>query len=307
MLRYVASRLVQGFVVIVGAVVISFLLVNLTGNPADVLGGGYLPPEARAELARNFGYDEPLPDRLVDYVAGAAHGDFGVSIRTGEPAAAVVLDALPNTAILVAAAMALALVVAVPVSLMSVLRRESRLDRGVRTVLLLLGSLPDFWVALVLVLIVSVQLGLLPSVGFTGIESLVLPACSLALPLIPTLVRVLRGALLDVAGREFVTGLRGKGFGDGYVMVRHGLKNAMVPFVTLVALQIGSLLGGTLIVEVVFGWPGIGTLLADAVGIRDITLVQATVVIVAVAYVLLNLAADVVVALIDPRVRVGAR
>jgi peptide/nickel transport system permease protein len=240
-------------------------------------------------------------------MVGAAHGDFGVSIRTGEPAAAAVLTALPNTAVLVASAIALALVVAVPVSILSVLRRESRLDRNTRTALLLLGSLPDFWVGLVLVLVVSVQLGLLPSVGFTGLDSLIVPACSLALPLVPTLVRVLRGALLDVGEREFVTGLRGKGFSEAYVVVHHGLKNAMVPFITLVALQIGSLLGGTLIVEVVFGWPGIGTLLADAVGIRDITLVQATVVIVAVAYVLLNLAADVLVAVIDPRVRIAAR
>jgi peptide/nickel transport system permease protein len=307
MLRYLTSRLVQGFVVIVGAIVISFLLVNLTGNPADVLGGGYLPPEARRELARDLGYGEPALTRLGDYVVGASHADFGVSIRTGEPAAGAVLEALPNTVILVACAMALALAVAVPVSLLSVLRRESRLDRNVRTALLLLGSLPDFWVALVLVLVVSVHLRLLPSVGFTGPESLVVPASALALPLIPALVRVLRGTLLDVGELDFVTGLRAKGYSDRYIVVRHGLPNAMVPFVTLVALQIGSLLGGTLIVEVVFGWPGIGTLLADAVAVRDIALVQATVVIVAFAYVVLNLAADLIVAWIDPRVRVAAR
>jgi len=307
MLRYVASRLAQGLVVVLGAIAISFLLVNLTGNPADVLGGGFLPPEARAELARNFGYDEPLPARLADYFAGALRADFGVSIRTGEPAAGLVLDALPNTVILVACAMALALAVAVPVSLLSVLRRGRGVDRHVRTTLLLAGSLPDFWVALVLVLVLSVQLGLLPSVGFTGVDSLVIPACALALPLVPALVRLLRGALLDVTEQDFVAALRGRGFGEGYILVRHGLRNAMVPFITLVAFQVGSLIGGTFIVEVVFGWPGIGTLLAGAVAIRDVALVQATVVIVAVAYVLLNLAADLLVAVIDPRVRVTAR
>lgn len=307
MVRYVRARLLQGIVVVAGATIISFLLTNLTGDPADVLGGTFLPAESRRELARNLGYDEPILERLGDYLVGAAQGDFGDSFRTGRSAAGSVLEALPNTLILVFAAIALSLVLAVPISLFSVLRRESKADRRGRTLMLMAGSLPDFWVALVLVLVFSVQLGIFPSFGFTGIESLVLPACSLALPLVPTFVRVLRGALLDVGERDFVVALRGRGFGDTYIMLRHGMKNSLVPFTTLVALQLGGLLGGTLIVEVVFAWPGIGTLLTNAVAVRDIAVVQATVVIVAVGYVLLNLAADVFVALIDPRIRVAGR
>jgi len=169
------------------------------------------------------------------------------------------------------------------------------------------AALPDYWIAVLLVLLFSVSLGWLPSVGFTSPRSLLMPSVAIGMPLIPTSVRLLRAALLDVMAQDFVTTLRSKGFGERTIVVRYGLKHAAAPFVTLLAMQVGWLLGGTIIIEVIFAWPGMGSLLQDAVANRDLAVVQAAVVVVATGYVLLNLASDLLIALIDPRIRVGGR
>jgi len=305
-LPYVLARLAQGVLVMVGAALIGFVLTNLSGNPADSLGGGgFLTPEAKKELARTLGYDKPLPERLVSYLGGVLQGDLGESYRTREAAADVVLAALPATGLLVATSLGLALLLSVPIGVLSVLKRDTRVDHGIRGALMLFGSLPDYWVALVLVLVFAVSLGILPSGGMVGASSVIMPTIAIAVPVLPTMVRILRGTLLDIAQSDYVTGLRAKGFSDAYILWRHGLRNALGPFATLVALQIGWLLGGTLIVEVVFSWPGIGSLLIDSVSSRDLAVVQATVVLVAFAYVVVNLAADVFVLFIDPRVRLA--
>jgi len=305
--RYVGWRLAQGVVVVFGAVVLSFLITNLSGNPGQVIGGSFLSPQQRQQIIDQLGYNRPVLQRLASYLAGAAHGDFGTSYQTGEPALRVVLTAFPNTALLIACAITLAVVAAVPVAVLSVLHRGSAGDRASRVVMMLAGALPDFWIAIVLVRLLSVNLPWLPAIGFTSPQSLILPTVALALPLIPAFVRLLRGALLDVVGQEFVTVLRSKGFRDRFIVAHHALRNALVPFVTLLAMQIGWLLGGTIIVEVIFAWPGIGSVINNAVQARDVAVIQAAVVVVACGYVLLNLAADVAVTLIDPRVRSGIR
>lgn len=303
--RYVVGRIAQGVLVVIGAVAVSVVLANLAGNPSDVLGSGLLSPEQRHEIAAQLGYDAPFVERFLSYMGGALHGDLGVSYRTNESAAGIVLTALPYTAALVAGALALSIAVAVPLAIMSVLRRESRLDRFSRRTLMFLGALPDFWVALVLVLIFAVSLNALPSSGAESAASFVLPTIAIALPTIPTFVRLLRGSLLDIARSDFYDALRGKGLSEREIVIRHGLRNASAPFVTLVGLQLGWLLGGTLLVEVVFAWPGIGFTLMDAVSARDIAVIQATVVLTAAGYVVANLIADLVVVYADPRIRVG--
>jgi peptide/nickel transport system permease protein len=305
--RYIGWRLAQGLLVVAGAVVVSFLITNLSGNPGQVIGGSFLSPQQRQQIIDQLGYNRPVLQRLGSYLAGAAHGDFGTSYQTGEPALRVVLTALPNTVLLIGCAIALAVVVAVPVAMLSVLRRGSAGDRSSRVVMMLAGALPDFWIAIILVRLLSVNLSWLPAIGFTSPQSLIMPTLALALPLIPAFVRLLRGALLDVVGQDFVTVLRSKGFRDRFIVAHQALRNAMVPFVTLLAMQIGWLLGGTIIVEVIFAWPGIGSVINNAVQARDVAVIQAAVVVVACGYVLLNLAADVVVTVIDPRVRSGAR
>lgn len=305
-LRYLRDRALQGIIVILGAIVISFVLANLSGNRADLLSGN-APPEQRAAVARELGLDRPIGERFVDYLGGVAQLDFGTSAITGTPAIREATTALPNTLLLVALAIAVAVSVSIPISVFSVLHPGHWFDRFARGLLMVLQGIPEFWLAILLTAVFSVQLGMLPSIDFTGVQSLILPVVALSVPLCPTMVRVLRGELLEVQEADFNTALRAKGLSDRYIVWRHGLRNAAPQFITLVALQIGWLIGGTLIVEVVFSWPGIGSLLQSAVSQRDLPVVESIVVVVAVAYVVLNLLADMLVIAIDPRIRSGAR
>jgi peptide/nickel transport system permease protein len=307
LVRHLSWRVLQGTIVVVGAIVLSFLITSVAGNPSDVVGGNLMTPEQRAHLAHELGYDRPVLVRLGEYMGGVLHGDFGESWRTGQSALGLVMKALPNTLLLIACAMTLALLVAVPFALFSVLHRDSRVDRSLRGTMMFMSALPDFWIALILILLLSVNMGALPSIGFDSPQSLIMPTLAIALPLVPTSVRLLRAALLDVVSQDFVTTLRAKGFGERRIVVRYGLVHAAPPFVTLLAMQLGWLLGGTIIIEVIFAWPGMGSLLQDAVANRDIAVIQAAVVVIATGYVPLNLASDVVIALMDPRIRVGAQ
>jgi peptide/nickel transport system permease protein len=302
--RFLALRAAQGLVVVIGAVLISFLLGNIGGSPVDRLGG-FLTAEQRAALSHQLGYDRPVGTRLLEYLGRVSHGDFGQSINRGGSAAAAVLHALPATAALIGVAVAFSLTLAVLLASHSVLHRERPLDRAARGSLFVMQGMPEFFVGLMLVLIFAVNLQWLPSIGFDGPRSLILPALTLSVGLVPSMTRVLRNEMLDVMQQEFVTGLRARGLSARRIVVRHVLRNAAPPFVTILALQIGWLLGGTLIVESVFGWPGMGDLLFNASKARDITVVQAIVTLVAVGYVVVNLCADLLVVGLDPRTRLG--
>jgi peptide/nickel transport system permease protein len=303
--RYVLGRLAQGVVIVFGAITVSFVLAHLSGNPAEVLAGGSMSEEQVRQLSHQLGYDRPALVQYFDYIGDVARGDLGHSFRFQEPAVNSVLTALPKTLQLIAAAIIAACAVAIPIAIFSVRRRESIADRAVRRGLIVGQGLPEFWLGLILVLIFAVQLGWLPSLGYSGFESLVLPAATLAIPLTAMLVRLLRANLLDIMTSDFVVALRAKGLSELDILRRHGLRNALVPFVTFLALQVGWLIGGTIIVENVFVWPGIGTLALQAVQTRDLTVIQAIVVIVAASYVVLNLAVDLFMTWIDPRIRTG--
>lgn len=307
LLRYLLQRVWFGATIVAGAVIVSFLLVNLAGDPTDVRGGALLTLEQRQELREQLGYDKPLLERLGNYLLNASHGDFGASYRTGESAVHATLSALPNTAALVLVASLVACGIAVPLAAFCAIRPNSRADRIVVRTMMVLQGIPEFWLAVMLTLLFAVNLQLLPAVGKGGPESWVLPTATLAIPMFPALVRLLRGQLMDIMGLEFITALRAKGLTERRIVYRHGLLNAGGQFVTLLALQLGWLLGGTLVIEVVFSWPGIGSLLYDAVKTRDLAIIQAVVVLVAVAYVALNLAADLLVMRLDPRIRSGRR
>lgn len=306
MIRYVAGRAGQGILVVLGAVAVSFALVNVVGDPVSVLGGYLITPEEKQRLIHHYGYDRSLPVQFLDYLGGLSHGDFGDSFRQPQGALAIVLHALPATIGLVIGSIVLTILIAVPVALYSVLRRGTLADRSMRLSLIIIQGLPSFWLGVILVLIFSVQLQWLPSVGNQGITSYILPLAALSLPLISTVVRLLRAQLLDIMGMEFVTALRAKGLPETEIVFRHALRNAMPSLVTFLALQIGWLFGGTVIVEAVFGWPGIGTLLITASGNQDLTVIQALVVVTAIVYVGMNLLADLTVLALDPRVRAQA-
>jgi peptide/nickel transport system permease protein len=302
MKRYVAGRVGQGAIVVLGAVVVSFVLTSLTGNAVDALGTGF-GAETRRRLIVEYGFDRPLPARFLDYMGHALRGDFGRSFRSQEPAISLVLHALPYTLLLVGATMVVACAVALPTAVHSVLHLGSRADVGLRRLLMLLQGLPEFYVGLMLVLVFAVTLGWLPSLGGSGPASYVLPVVALSLPLMSTLTRLVRSQLLDVLDGEFVAALRAKGLTQREIVVRHGLPNALSPLIAYLALQTGWLLGGTVIVEYVFGIPGIGQLVIASSAQRDLNVLQAIVVVVATGYVLLNLLADLAVHAIDPRLR----
>ncbi len=303
--RYLAARVWQALVVIFGAVVISFLLTTLSGNSASIQAGPFATPARVKQVAHEFGYDRPVLERFGRYIVHVAHGDFGRSYRLGGSAMGSVLHALPYTLLLVGAVLVVALAVAVPLALVTLLRRGSLWDRGVRRVALLGLGVPEFWLAIILVLIFSVQLHWFQPIGYSGARSLVLPTAALALPLIPAIVRLLQGQLLDVMGADFIVAQRAKALPPRAIVLRHALRNAMPEFVTYMALQVGWLIAGTVIVESVFQWPGIGSTMFSAVSTRDLAVVQAVVVVVAVVYVALNLAADLIVLWLDPRIRLG--
>jgi len=300
--RYVAGRLGQGLLVLFGAVTASFILVHATGNPATVLAGGQLPPAQVKALSAQLGYDRPLIDQYLSYLGHAVRGDFGNSFRYGTGAVGTVLTALPNTLILIGISLAAAIAISVGVAVASVLRQGGWADRLWRPAMSALQGIPDFWIALILVLIFSVRLHLLPSLGFNGARTLILPCTALALPMLASFTRLLRGSLLDFTGSDIALALRARGLTRREIVIHHGMRNAMVTFVSYVALQAGWLVGGTLIVETIFAWPGIGTMLIGAVNSRDLTVIQATVVIIALAFTLLNLLADLAVIWLDPRI-----
>ena len=300
--RYVAGRLGQGVLVLFGAVTASFILVHLTGNPATVLAGGQLPPAQVKALSEQLGYNRPLIDQYLSYLGHAVRGDFGNSFRYGTGAVSTVLTALPNTLILIGISLAAAITISVAVASASVLHQGGWSDRLWRPVMSALQGIPDFWIALILVLILSVKLRWLPSLGFAGPSSLIMPCIALTLPMLASFTRLLRGSLLDFTGSDIALALRARGLTRREIVIHHAMRNAMVTFVSYVALQAGWLVGGTLIVETIFAWPGIGTMLLGAVQSRDLTVIQATVVIIAVAFTLLNLLADLAVIWLDPRI-----
>lgn len=303
--RLTLGRLAQGVVVLLGALLVCFALSAATGDPADALSVGQIGADSEQieALRDHLGYGDPFLARLGDFFASALRADFGSSYRTGDDALATVLQALPNTLVLVGCALALSLSLAVALALTSVLHRNRAPDRAIRGGLALAQGVPDFWLAVMLVLVFSVTLGWLPSIGFDGPRSLVLPTLALAIPVLPTFVRLMRGSLLDVMKLDFVTSVRAKGLSERDVVLRHGVRNALPPLITFTALQIGWLVGGTIIVESIFAWPGIGNLAVEAVKARDVGVVQAVVAVTALSYVLLNLAADLLVAVADPRIR----
>lgn len=302
-MRLITNRLGQGVVVLFGAITISFVLANLSGNPIDLLAGLNSTPEQRAALRHEYGYDKPLLTRFLEYVLNALQGDFGNSVRQPRSAFEMVFQALPYTLSLVGLSIAVAIAVSLPVAFHSVLRRNTRTDRALRGVLTVMQGLPEFWLAIVSVLIFSVWLGWLPAIGATGPANYILPVMAIATPLMSTMVRLLRGHLLDIMAMEFVTALQAKGLTDREIVTRHALRNTLPVTVNFLALQIGWMIGGTVIVETVFSWPGIGNLTVEATTNRDIPVIQALVIVIAVVYILMNLLADIVSMTLDPRLR----
>jgi len=301
---YLLRRLAQSLIVLLGISVVVFVILHLTGDPTLLL----LPPDASAEeiakFRRAMGFDDPLYLQYWRFLRGALHGDFGNSLRHDEPALALVWQRMPATLELTAVALGVALVLAIPAGIVSAVFRNTALDY-VSTVLALVGqAMPTFWLGIMLILVFSVGLHLLPSSGRGGAANLVLPAVTLGLFTTARIMRLTRSGMLEVLGQDYVRTARAKGVGERRVVWKHALKNAGIPIVTIVGLELGTLLGGAVITETIFAWPGVGRLSVQAIYNRDYPLVQASVFVLASIFVLVNLVVDVLYTYLDPRIRI---
>src|SRR5919197_3076474 len=305
MRAYVFSRLATAILVVLGVSIVSFFLTFLTGDPAEIM----LPPGATGEQIARFraewGFDDPIPVQYWRFVSRAVQGDFGTSLRHGQPALPLIRDRLPATLQLTLTAIVLAICLAVPLGLLSATHRGSSIDLAAMAVALVGQSVPNFWLAIMMILLFAVSLGLLPTSGRGGWEHVVMPATAIAINLMALLTRLVRSTMLEVLAEDYVRTARAKGLRELAVLGRHALRNALIPLVTVVGLQFGYILGGAVVIETVFTWPGVGLFTIQAILNRDYPVVQAAVFILATSVVLLNLLVDLAYGWLDPRIRGG--
>jgi len=302
---FLLRRLPQLVVVLLGVSVVAFALVRLTGDPVTMLLGESATAEAVEEMRAELGLDRPIYVQYGRFIANALRGDFGESLRYRQSALSLFVERLPATLELAGAALLLALAIGLPVGVMAALRPQSVFDTAVRGLALVGQAIPGFYLGLVAIIVFGAQLHLLPTGGRGTLAHLVLPAATLASFQIAVVARFARGAMLEVLGEDFVRTARAKGLRRSRVVVGHALRNALIPVVTIVALQVGTLLSGAVVTETVFSWPGVGRLAVQAIYTRDFPVVQVTIMVTAGLFVVINLITDLVYVMLDPRVRVG--
>ena len=302
---YVVGRLIQAAAALLGVTAVAFLLVSLSGDPAFILLSPEAGEEQRAAFRKIYGLDRPLPLQYARYVGHVVRGDFGSSFAQGRRAIIVVLERVPATLILTAAAVALGIGMGIPAGVIAAVKANRAVDRAVMALVLLGQSVPTFWLGLVMIRIFAVNLRWLPVSGYGTALHLAMPAVVLGLYLAALLARVTRSEMVEALTQDYVRTARAKGLSETAVTIAHALKNALLPIVTLIGLQLGALLGGAVITETVFAWPGIGTLVLDAILRKDYPVVLAAVELVAAAFIVINMSLDLFYGLLDPRVRAG--
>lgn len=300
-------RLMSTAVVVIGVAVLVFLLIHLIpGDPVDVMLGESAQPADRAALRQSLGLDQPIRVQLLNYFNGLMHLDLGRSLHSQRPILDLLAERLPATVELALAALAVTLLLAVPLGLLAAARHDTAWDHGAMTFSLLGVSIPNFWMGPLLILVFALGLGWFPVSGREGAGAVVLPALTLGTSLAAILARMIRSSVLEVLGEDFIRTAYAKGLSKRQVLIRHALPNALLPVITILGLQLGTLLAGAVITETVFSWPGIGLLTIEAIQMRDYPVVQACVLLIALTYVMVNTLTDLLYALIDPRIRVGA-
>ena len=302
-MRYIVGRLLQGLLVLFGVTTIVFALTFVAGDPAATLAPLEATPEERAEFAHNIGLDRPIPVQYVDFLAHAARGDFGLSYSSHEPAMGEVLARLPATIQLTAAAVLFALVVSIPLGLLAAMNHDKWIDVLARLFAFLGQSIPVFLLGIVLIIVFAVDLHWLPSSGTGSWKNLVMPAVAVGSFSAAVLARLLRSSLLEVLSQEYIRTAYAKGLRGRVVVVRHALRNAALPFVTMIGLQVGFLLSGAVVAETIFAYPGMGRLAVTAISRKDVPVIQSFVIVAAVIVILANLFVDLVYTRIDPRIR----
>ena len=303
MLTLLVRRVVRLVVVLVGVSLVTFAILQVSGDPVALM----MPeaPEAdRAVLRQNMGFNDPLAVQFVRFVGNIARGDFGQSFFHRKPALPLVLERMPTTMLLTALAMGLSLGLAVPVGILSAVRRNSLFDHAATFVVFLGTSMPVFWTGIMLILLFAVQLRVLPVSGWESWAALILPAFTLATFSTPLLLRIVRSSMLEVINLDYVRTARAKGVSEWFVICRHALINAALPLVTVAGLQFGLLLGGAIVTETVFAVPGLGRLVVGAIRQLDFPIVQAGVFVLALIVVLVNFAVDMLYVYLNPQIRV---
>jgi ABC-type dipeptide/oligopeptide/nickel transport system permease component len=307
MTRYVAGRLAAAVPVLFGVTVLAFAMLHLIpGDPILLLISGFeaaAGPEAIARFRDKFGLNDPLPVQYLHFVQHVFQGDLGNSILKSRPVGRLILEALPWSIQLAIAAVVLAVVTGVTLGVISALNRNTWLDSLSIFTSLFAVSMPDFWLAILAILVISVQLRWLPSSGTQGVNHLILPAVVLGARSAGSIARLARSSMLEVLSQPYIVAAQAKGLAASAIVVRHALKNALIPVVTLIGLDLGRLLGGTVVVETIFARQGLGKLLIDSILDKDFPVLQGTVLFVASAYVLINLVVDLSYAWLDPRIR----
>ncbi len=305
MIAYAVRRIAYGFMALVGVSIITFIAVFAAGDPILlILPPGSHSPEELALARAALGLDRPLPVQYLEFASRALQGDFGRSLRFSIPSMQLVLERLPSTMLLAGCAVLLASCIGIPLGIIAALRKGSRLDDVVVTLSSLGLAAPSFWIGTMLILVFSVQLRWFPPSGIGTWQNLVLPVITLAAAPMPIFVRFTRAGMIDVLSREYITTARAKGLHPRVVLYRHALRNTLIPVVTILGLELGALLGGAVVTENVFGWPGIGQLVVASVINRDLPVVLTVVLVASAIFIIANLIVDLLYVYINPTIRV---
>ena len=304
MLKYIIKKIIFTCIVLVGAATCAFLLLHaIPGDTAEALAGPQATVEDVDNLRRAMELDQPLGKQYISYMGNLLHGDLGYSYRTNKPVMDILKSAWPATLQLAVCSMIVAALLGVPIGIFAAIHRGKAGDTIAMIAAFLGVSMPSFWLALLLIIEFSVNHNWFPFYGREGISSFVLPSLTLGLGVAANIARLTRTSMLEVLGQDYIRTAKGKGVKSGKIIWVHALRNAAVPVVTIIGLQFGVLLGGQVVTETVFSWPGIGRMIVDALNTRDLQIVQGGILILAATFTIINLITDLVYALLDPRIR----
>jgi peptide/nickel transport system permease protein len=306
MKRYAARQLVQLVVVVVGISMLAFAILHVIGDPVLLLLPQNAGKEEYERYTKLLGLDQPIYVQYWKFASRAVQGDFGKSWYTDTPAFALVLDRMPPTLYLTTAGLVTALLIALPLGVLAALKRHSFVDNLCTMIAVAGQAMPIFWLGIMLIIIFAVRLKALPASGYGTWQHFLMPAFTLGAFLAPITMRLVRSGVIEIMNMDYIRTARAKGFGERTVVVKHALRNACIPVITVLGLQFGQLLGGAIVTETVFAWPGVATLTVDSIRNQDFPVVQCAVVLLALIIVSVNFVVDMIVGLIDPRIRLGS-
>lgn len=311
MVKVILNRIAQLIPILLIVVLVTFGITRvIPGNPAAVILGPQASVEEIAKLEIELGLDKSILEQFVMYIKGLLQGDLGMSYSYGQPVSELIAESFPNTILLTITSIILSLLIGIPAGIISATKQYSKLDYALMVISLVGVSMPIFWLGLMLVLVFSVNLGWLPSLGMGSLDyglwdfvsHLILPTIALATIPAATFARITRSSMLETIQQDYIKSLRAKGLKESNIIWKHGLKNALPPIVTVIGLQISSLLSGAILTETIFSWPGMGKLIVDSISNRDYAVVQGTVLFIALIYILINLVVDIIYMYINPKV-----